>query len=140
MNFVIEPSQEWKDSPEIDQLAQSYSDLYKDAYGFRTRCEWTDDVVKARKMVDDVAKLAWEQGEEDERREQANYKNWQAHISKLMSDHNISKAVAIKWDMEAYDTIWNPKKYGYHPQIIEQYIWKIQIGYERQAELEKILG
>ena len=84
-----------------------FSDMHKDAYGFRPRGHAfynadTTDAVKQRiwdAVCEDVeAAIERENNERD-----AAQIAWEDRIAKLCADHNIDRATAIRWDMDAED-------------------------------------
>jgi hypothetical protein len=86
-----------------------FSDLHKDAYGFRPSqgfYEWmqtaTPDELQAEwNWLCQSAEL------EDRRRAEAEANaltNLEAHLAKTMADHRVDKATAIRWLDDAYGT------------------------------------
>lgn len=83
------------------------SDLHKDVYGYRPR----DYLVIWRAMSPAMKQKEWDrlcaELEENEKREQArallSYEQWDNHIKSLMTDNNIARGTAIRWDMAAMD-------------------------------------
>lgn len=86
-----------------DQDYSTFSDLYKDVYGFRPR-----GVTFATPEAFDaeferlVRQLEINQEAEAQADIQLKVK-FDAHIAGLMKDHNIDKATALRWDMDAMD-------------------------------------
>ena len=129
----------WEDLPEIDQLAQIYSDQYKDAYGFRPRGEGHPQTVEEyNEKLDYLGGVIKEQIEEDKARERHFYGEWKMNIRKIMGLCSCSKVEAIKHDMEANDAIYliNGKDW----LDVEEYIWKTKIGWDKQKEIESLVN
>ena len=132
----------WDELSELEQLAQIYSDQYKDVNGFRpgdghghpqTVEEYREacDILSAR--ISTIVK-------EEKRRESIAYGEWKVNIRKIMGLCSCSKAEAIKIDIDANDPIWSIKDYGVQDQIVEQYIFSTGIGFDKQTELMGILN
>ena len=127
----------WEDLPEIDQLAQIYSDQYKDANGFRPRGNigHPKTVEEYKKELDYLGGVIKEQIKEDKRRESIAFGEWKVNIRKIMGLCSCSKAEAIKIDIDA-----NGAMYPNNWPDVEEYIWKIGIGWDKQQEIEGLLN
>lgn len=83
-----------------------YSDLHKDAYGFRPSAA---SYASWNAMSDDEKQEEWERlvdlRDHNDAIERAEYlrcqKEWELRIQKMQEDFTISEATAIRWDMEA---------------------------------------
>jgi hypothetical protein len=107
-----------KDATKYDAIhARNFSDMHKDAYGFRPRgaiveawlamSPWELDAEEARLQREIEISI-----EEDARAEAAAALRFEAHIGKLMADFSIDRADAIRWDIEACDLTEDIKFYG----------------------------
>ncbi len=138
----------WEDLPEIDQLAQIYSDQYKDAYGIRPRGEYghPQTVEEYKEKLDYLGGVIKEQIKEEKAQERVAYGEWKVNIRKIMGLCSCSKAEAIKIDIDANGAMWPMddstfvnQEFVIH-QNVEEYIWKIGIGWDKQQEIEKLLN
>ena len=132
----------WEDLPEIDQLAQIYSDQYKDANGFRPRGNigHPQTVEEYKKELDYLSGVIHEQVKEEKRLESIAFGEWKVNIRKIMGICSCSKAEAIKIDIDAHDPIWSIKDYGVQDQIVEGYIFSTGIGWDKQTEIMELLN
>ena len=131
----------WEDLPEIDQLAQIYSDQYKDAYGIRPRGEYghPQTVEEYKKELDYLSGEIHEQVKEDKRRESIAFGEWKVNIRKIMGLCSCSKVEAIKIDIDANGAMYPIGAEGTFADV-EEYIWKLGIGYDKQTEIEGLLN
>jgi len=88
----------------FDEL--TVSDLHKDAYGFRPSAGWwaqwkSQDADAKQSDWDYMCKLLEENEEIERKRALATYEMWDNHIIGLMLTHSISRADALRWDMDA---------------------------------------
>ena len=85
------------------------SDLHKDAYGYRPSqgwwTEWKAMTPKQKQEEWNFLCCLMEENEQAERRAQARaYDAWDGRITRLMQELNISRATALRWDIDAYMT------------------------------------
>lgn len=85
-----------------------FSDLHKDAYGFRPGPHqfelWNsmnDEQLDAEEAY--LYQAIQQSVREEEEAERRAAQQFEAYIAKLMADHSIDRATAIRWDMEAED-------------------------------------
>ena len=137
----------WDELSEVEQLAQIYSDQYKDAYGFRPRGNGHPETVEEyNKELDRLGDIIHEQIKEDKRSESIAFGEWKVNIRKIMGLCSCSKAEAIRIDIEANDPYWPIDKttfvdnaFAIHAAV-EEYIWKLGIGWDKQTEIEGLLN
>ena len=138
----------WDELSELEQLAQYYSDSYKDAYGIRPRGNigHPKTVEEYNKELDYLSKVCSEQVKEEKRRESIAFGEWKVNIRKIMGLCSCSKVEAIKIDIDANGAMWPmddstfvDQEFVIH-QNVEEYIWKIGIGWDKQQEIEKLLN
>lgn len=125
----------WNDLTELEQAAVIYSDMHKDAYGFRPRnggvhapttlAEYDAAFASMQDTIrDDEA--------EDAKREAAALAKVEDELSALMTDHGLSRADALRWWMEAEG--FEPADYGQgraaYLQDAEHILWKRGVGYQ----------
>ena len=131
----------WDELSEVEQLAQIYSDQYKDAYGFRPRGNGHPETVEEyNKELDRLGDIIHEQIKEDKRSESIAFGEWKVNIRKIMGLCSCSKAEAIKIDIDAHDPIWSIEDFGVQDQIVEGYIFSTGIGFDKQPELMELLN
>lgn len=93
------------------------SDMHKDAFGFRPGPEqyrrWatmTDEQLDAEEAyLQEAIGIAIREEAEAEAGAAVAF---EAHIAKLMADHKIDRATAIRWDIESCDLTDDVKIYG----------------------------
>ena len=138
----------WEDLPEIDQLAQIYSDQYKDAYGIRPGGYHghPKTVEEYEKQLDYLGGVIRSQVKEERALEREAYGEWKVNIRKIMGLCSCSKAEAIKIDIDANGAMWPMddstfvnQEFVIH-QNVEEYIWKLGIGWDKQTEIEGLLN
>ena len=138
----------WEDLSELDQLAQIYSDQYKDAYGIRPGGYYghPKTVEEYNESLDYLSGVIREQVKEEKALERKAYGEWKVNIRKIMGLCSCSKAEAIKIDIDANGAMWLmdestfvDQEYAIH-QNVEEYIWKLGIGWDKQTELMEILN
>lgn len=87
-----------------DELLSFISDAHKGAYGFRPR-DWSRYMGMTDDELNKVADYLSEQVALEIEREELAYAEsayrFEQHIATLMSDHNIDRGTAIRWDMDA---------------------------------------
>lgn len=118
-----------------NSIIQSWSDAFKDAYGFRPR-GYMDEL---NAMTDAELTEAWEDLcsaversiNEEHAAQQKAKAEWEARIAKMMEDFEIDKGRALRWDAEANDF---DARYGW-----SQYCWSQGLPYSMAAELEELL-
>lgn len=111
------------------------SDLHKDTYGFRPSATWW---TQWKVMSNDDKQIEWEHMCKvlDENNiveaegERIAYANWERHIESMMTTNNISKATAIRWDMDAMEADGDV---GY-------YCYRWNISYSNEDKIKEILA
>ena len=138
----------WDELSELEQLAQIYSDQHKDAYGIRPGDGHghPQTVEEYREACDRLSAIISTQIKEETRRESIAYGEWKVNIRKIMGLCSCSKAEAIKIDIDANGAMWPfdgstfvDQEYAIH-QNVEEYIWKLGIGWDKQTEIEGLLN
>ena len=109
-------------------LLAMYSDIHKDAVGFRPR-DWetvsqktNDEIVKD---IEYYSKLADEEIELERKHQAEQRARWTAHIEGIMQDNGVNRATALRWDMDAMGAVGDV---GYYC-----YLWSL--GYELEGEI-----
>ncbi len=111
----------WEEMSDLEQAAVIYSDMHKDAYGFRPR---DGGVHRPETLADYEAAFASMQRtierEEAERaeRETAALLAFNAELSALQADHGIDRTTALRWWFEANG--YERPDYGHGPQDCRQ--------------------
>ena len=138
----------WDELSELEQLAQIYSDQHKDAYGIRPGDGHghPQTVEEYREACDRLSAIISTQIKEETRRESIAYGEWKVNIRKIMGLCSCSKAEAIKIDIDANGAMWPldgstfvDQEYAIHENV-EEYIWKLGIGWDKQTEIEGLLN
>ena len=105
-------------------ILQMISDLSKDATGARLRFDWTamsdEELQKWWDYLNDTAVMSRALEAEHNATALVEY---EAHLNTMVSDHGISKADAIRWDMQAEGITEN------HEQEFEHYLYKLGLGF-----------
>jgi len=110
------------------------SDLHKDATGRRPSEGWWAE-WKAMSPADKQAEWEWlcaemEENEQAERRAQARaYDAWNGRITRLMQELNISRATALRWDIDADMTDGD----------IGEYCYLNGLSYSTEEEIKNLL-
>ena len=89
---------------ERESILQVISDASKDAYGFRVRLDYaamSDEELQ--KTYDGYCKTIEEVIVREAQEEDSAWFRFLARIEKMVSDFEITRATAIRWDMEAED-------------------------------------
>lgn len=90
----------------IQDLASTYSDMYKDAHGFRPQYtgheNWT--VEQYESAIDSLGSLIEIQIEEEEARQKANSVRFEDRILNTIAIGASDRATAIRWIHEAEHT------------------------------------
>lgn len=116
---------------EREEILNTISDLTKAACGFRVRKNFgamTDEELEAEYAY------YWQEAEYVARRERIEQEKaqleWETHITGLMVNHGLSKADAIRWDMQAM---------GVDKRDVGYYCYLHGMGYSLEHEIEEIL-
>ena len=98
----------WDELTELEQLAQIYSDQYKDVNGFRPGDGHghPETVEEYREACDILSVRIHTIIKEERRRESIAYGEWKVNIRKIMGLCSCSKAEAIKIDIDANGAMW----------------------------------
>ena len=92
----------WDELSELEQLAQIYSDQYKDVNGFRPHGVGHPETVEEyREACDILSARVVTLIKEEKRRESIAFGEWKVNIRKIMGLCSCSKAEAIKIDIDA---------------------------------------
>jgi len=94
----------WEDLSDLEQAANIYSDIHKDAYGFRPRAGGVHSPVTLADY--DAAFTSMQetlrQNEEREAAFEARaLARFEAEVAALIADHGIDHATALRWWFEA---------------------------------------
>jgi hypothetical protein len=95
---------DWNALTDLEQAAVIYSDMHKDAYGFRPRnggvhCPVTlEDYAVA---FDELGKMIAEENDREAVRSAAAIAKLEEELTDLQHDHGIARADALRWWFEA---------------------------------------
>ena len=130
----------WDELSELEQLAQIYSDQYKDVNGFRPHGVGHPETVEEyREACDILSARVVTLIKEEKRRESIAFGEWKVNIRKIMGLCSCSKVEAIKIDIDANGAMYPIGSQGTFADV-EEYIWKIGIGWDKQQEIEGLLN
>lgn len=112
------------------------SDLHKDAMGCRPSVDWLNNFTSCAPDVQQEvwdslitamdAREALQASVEDEA-----LRVYQARLASMMKDYKISKARAMRWDIES--VLPSDGSSDLHDEDIEYYLWKQGIALDKHA-------
>lgn len=89
---------------ERDELAQIYSDMHKDAYGFRPRVQWQElTVAQLRAMCDELEPVIADAIDEERRAQDAAAVRFEARVADTIKSGAGDRATAVRWIAQAED-------------------------------------
>jgi hypothetical protein len=95
----------WEEMSELEQLACEFSDVYKEAHGFRPRhvdtTSWT--VEQFHSEFEELGRICKQNAEFRRADELLAARRFEDRISKLMASGAGDRATAIRWVAEAED-------------------------------------
>lgn len=105
-----------------------YSDLHKDAYGFRPRGELAtfEDIAAFQKAWDIACKALEREQERESQRQAEAIKNFEEEIANNLQYGASSREVAIRWICDAYRVEDAPGQDGYEHL---EYLLNLPYGY-----------
>jgi hypothetical protein len=112
--IVMKP---WDLLSKLEQYSCIYSDMHKDAYGFRPRCDtssWTAENFEAEFAV--MADVIRANEVENERVEKTNIENFKTSVLKFMAWGAKNERTALLW-MVGDENLQSP-------QEVEHWVWK----------------
>jgi len=95
----------WEEMTVLEQYAETYSDMYKDAYGFRPHLDtsnWTEEDFE--KEFEMLSNMINQQAQERDQAYGFAIKEFEDRIAALMQHGARNRAMAIRWLDEAYET------------------------------------
>lgn len=112
----------WEELTVLEQLACTYSDMYKDAYGCRPRHDmsgWTEE--RFQEAFDGLQAVIEQENERLAEREQAAIAQFEQRVTEVISAGAKDRETALRWLMEAsecrgdweYYCYLNGLPYGY---------------------------
>jgi len=107
-----------------DGMLELISDLSKDATGGRLRFDWaamSDEELQG--WWDYLTDEAERTGALEAEHNAAALVEYETRLNAMVKDHGISKADAIRWDMQAEGVTEN------HEQEFEHYLYKLGLGF-----------
>ena len=118
------------------ELQGTYSDIHKDARGFRPRFNFLEYTVnELEEMIDDVCIEAKEIAEMEQRQERKNWKEYRKKITEHAKYFGISVADAIIEDIRKSDVAYADGRadLGY-------YLYKKELPFKKDKIIAKVLG
>ena len=116
-----------------DDLFSMYSDMHKDAYGFRPRSYLPKTKEQILEEMDYLEKIIIEQIAEDKARQEKARKKWGKHIDSIAKLCNCTSKRAIEIDMESM---------GLASQLnydIDTYVYEWGLAYEFNVHVAELL-
>ena len=116
-----------------EEILQTISDMSKDATGSRLRYDYasmsdSELLQMVEYFADEMDRNMVLEAEDNA----AALKEYEAHLASLMCDYSISKADAVRWDMEAEDAS------NHGDQDVEHYLFNKQIGFGDMAPYKEL--
>ena len=127
--YTLEEAKKW-------ELYGTYSDIHKDAYGFRPRFNFKEYTVnELEEMLDDVVITAKRVRQEEEFVERKNWKEYRKQITEHAKYFGISVADAIIEDIRKSDVAYADGRadLGY-------YLYKKELPFKKDKIIAKVLG
>lgn len=101
-------SRTWEQMSELEQLQCTYSDAYKDAYGFRPRGVVSTDVEWYRTQLADIGDIiTWNEQAKYEAETRA-IEKLEIQIAAIIATGAKDRATAIRWIMDSIDANGDP--------------------------------
>lgn len=91
----------WDQMTELEQLACTYSDMHKDAYGSRPRGAMPRTVEEYRVEMDTMQKIIEADIAREAEEQAADVRNFEAYVETTMTAHGCDRQRAIEYIMEA---------------------------------------
>jgi hypothetical protein len=113
----------------LEEAAVLYSDMHKDAYGFRPRHAQYDTPEEYYQAMDELQPIIEEQIRENAIAEQQRLVEFCQTIRALCRTHDIEPYTALRWLFDAADREMD------HPMDVDAFFWKTGIPYQTQMEL-----
>ena len=95
----------WEDLTVLEQYASIYSDMFKDAYGFRPRSNFPETEAEYEEEFTRLEQSIKWRMEEEAAYEKASIGSFEARIANAMRAGNVDRDTAIRWLAEAEDFI-----------------------------------
>ena len=99
----MEQFKTWEEMTVLEQYANTYSDLYKDAYGVRPRgtdfLDWTEE--EFRKQFARLEGTIKDRVDEDRRFEEMAARDFEERVNGFLYLGAKDRAMALRWIMEA---------------------------------------
>ena len=127
--YTLEEAKKW-------ELYGTYSDIHKDAYGFRPRFNFKEYTLsELNQMLDDVVITAKRVRQEEEFVERKNWKEYRKQITEHAKYFGISVADAIIEDIRKSDVAYADGRadLGY-------YLYKKELPFKKDKIIAKVLG
>ena len=116
-----------------EEILQTISDMSKDATGSRLRYDYEAmSDAELLSMVEYFADQIDENNMLQASEEAEALAGFETFLTGLMSEYGISKATALRWDMEAEDA---PNRCD---QDVEHYLWNKRIGFGDMAPYKEL--
>jgi len=127
--YTLDEAKKW-------ELYGTYSDIHKDAYGFRPRFNFKEyTLTELNQMLDDVVITAKRVRQEEEFVERENWKEYRKQMIEHAEYFGISIADAVIEDMKKSDC-----QYSGGNMDLGYYLYKRTLPFNKDKILAKILG
>ena len=94
----------WEDLSELEQLQCTYSDAYKDAYGFRPRGFMSMTVAELREELNRLGAVIADQESQRERDEAEAVTRFEARVAETIKTGAGDRETALRWIHQAEGT------------------------------------
>lgn len=129
---MISNQDEWVDTrTPLEQALDFYSDVHKDAYGFRPRQAWHGTLEDLEAEIADLCVLVEAQNAEEAERESEAWTEFQNRIKAWIENWDLSQADAVRWDFESF---------GLTIDEVETFCYHNHLAYTREAEITEMLN
>lgn len=114
----------WEDLSELEQLQCTYSDAYKDAYGFRPRGCSDMTVAELREELNRLGSVIAEQEDQRERAEAEAATRFETRVAETIATGAGDRETALRWIHQAEGTDGDDEFLCYNLGLLYHYFRK----------------
>lgn len=123
-----------------EELRSFFSDMYKDAYGFRPRnyntASWTEEELMEE--LDELEKVIAENEAEEKAWEKKNLLKFETAVANTINMGAGNRKTALTWMMDAWET--SDLMYGAEQVMYDLGVWDMELKKELNPIIGKILN